>query len=65
MDDSDGILILIFISIGAGVLILSIIQSILVFDFSDKFILTIFIGELVSLGLFAAGILKIRSDLSW
>ncbi len=65
MDDSDGVIILIFISIGAGVLILSIILSILVLDFTDKFILTIFIGELVSLGLLGTGILKIRSDLNW
>ncbi|UCF08248.1 MAG: hypothetical protein JSW28_00725 [Thermoplasmata archaeon] len=64
MDDSDGVLILIFISIGSGVLILAAILSLLVLDLGDKFESTIFIGELISLAILLVGILKIRSDLS-
>lgn len=64
MDDSDGVIILIFISAGLGVLILATILSSLVLDFGDKFHSTILIGELISMGILVAGILKIRSDLS-
>lgn len=65
MDDSDGVIILIFISAGLGVLILATILSGLVLDFGDKFNSTIFIGELIAIGILLAGILKIRSDLSF
>lgn len=65
MDDSDGIIILIFISVGFGVLILSTILSALVLDFDDRFHSTILIGELIAMGILVAGILKIRSDLAW
>lgn len=64
MDDSDGVIILIFISAGLGVLILGTILSALVLDFGNKFNITIFIGELIAMGILLAGILKIRSDLS-
>ncbi len=64
MDDSDGVIILIFISAGLGVLILGTILSALVLDFGNKFNSTIFIGELIAIGILLAGILKIRSDLS-
>jgi hypothetical protein len=65
MDDSDGVIILIFISAGLGVLILATILSGLVLDFGDKFNSTIFIGELIAIGILVAGVLKIRSDLSF
>lgn len=65
MDDSDGVIILIFISAGLGVLILGTILSALVLDFGNKFNSTIFIGELIAIGILLAGILKIRSDLSF
>jgi hypothetical protein len=50
---------------GLGVLFLSTILSLLTLDFNDKFHATIFIGELISIGIFGAGILKIKSDLSY
>lgn len=65
MDDSDGVIILIFISAGLGVLILATILSGLVLDFGDKFNSAIFIGELIAIGILMAGVLKIRSDLSF
>ena len=65
MDDSDGLIILIFISVGLGILFLSIILSSLVLDFTDKFHTTVMIGELITMGILIAGIWKIRSDLSW
>ncbi|UCE73681.1 MAG: hypothetical protein JSV56_11745 [Methanomassiliicoccales archaeon] len=64
MDDSDGVIILIFVAIGLGVLILAVVLSILVLDFSDKFHTAILIGELITIGILGAGILKIRADLS-
>jgi hypothetical protein len=65
MDESDGVIILIFISAGLGVLILATILSGLVLDFGDKFNATILIGELIAIGILLAGILKIRSALSF
>ena len=65
MDDSDGVIILIFISVGLGIMIISAIFSSLVLDFGNKFHTTVMIGELVTMGILIAGIWKIRSDLSW
>ena len=65
MDDSDAVIILIFMCIGLGVLFLSTIISILTLDFNDKFHATIFIGELITIAIFGVGILKIKSDLSY
>jgi len=65
MDDGDEVIILIFICIGFGILILCTILSALVLDFSSKFHSTILIGELITMGILVAGILKIKSDLSW
>ncbi len=64
MDDSDGVIILIFISIGLGIMIISSILSSLVLDFGNKFHTTVMIGELISIAILIAGVLKIRSDLS-
>jgi hypothetical protein len=65
MDDSDGVIILIFVSIGLGIMILSAILSSLVLDFNNKFHSTVMIGELISIGILIAGVLKIRSDFSF
>jgi hypothetical protein len=65
MDDGDEVVILIVVCVAMGIILLASILSFLVLDFSDKFHTTIMIGELVSIGIMALGIWKIKNDLAW
>ena len=65
MDDSTGTWILIFISVGVGILILAAILSVLELDFGNSGHSVIFIGELIAIGILLIGILKIKSELAW
>lgn len=65
MDEGEALTIVVAISIVIGMLIVGIILSFLSFDFADSNMKTIFITEIIMLGIMGISVWKIGGDAGW